>query len=196
MQKKTTINLLIVALVMLFSSTAQAQFANHVKGDIILKGSFGLPFTDGTKFTETKGIKYKNNGLPMYFQGSVDYAISNKFDLGIFGGMGSQKIDVMNNDTKANGISSTYVGGGTRLVYHIWGKARWKWDPYVLIGAGMLSESHEVEVGENDDFGVATTRVFYTARVGMNYYFTPTFGLHAEGGYGISYGTLGMQLRF
>jgi hypothetical protein len=196
MQKKTTINLLIVALVMLFSSTAQAQFPNHVKGDIIIKGSVGLPFTDGTKFTKTDGIKYINNGMPMFMQGSLDYAISNHMDLGLFGGMGMAKIDVVNNGTKANGISSTYMGGGARIIYHLWGKARWKWDPYVLLGGGMVSESHEVEIGNNDDFGVAATRVIYTARAGVNYYFTPTFGLHAEGGYGISYGSIGMQLRF
>jgi len=196
MQKKITLNLVIVALLMMFSASAFAQFPNHVKGDLILKGSVGLPFTNGKTFEKVDGQTFENSGLSMYFQGSFDYAISNKFDIGLFGGMGSQVTDNFVGDNKFTTITSSYVGGGARLVYHVWGKARWKWDPYALIGVGMMSETLEVDGQDNDIFGEPETTIAYTARIGVNYYFTPTFGLHAEGGYGISYGTLGMQLRF
>ena len=196
MQKKTAIHSIIVALIMMFCTSAYAQFPNHAKGDFIIKESVGLPFTSGTKFLKAPDQSYKNLGLSMYIQQSFDYAISNKMDIGLFGGYGAQNVDVITSGSKSNGISSVYVGGGARLIYHIWGKARIKWDPYVLIGGGVLSATHVVETGENDAFGEPGIGIMYTARVGMNYYFTPTFGLHAEGGYGISYGTLGMQLRF
>ena len=186
----------VATLFLLFSTTAFAQFPNHVKGDITIKGSVGLPFTDGKKVEAADGQTVEKSLMAMFMQGSIDYAISNHLDIGVFGGMGNDETKLKSGDQLVASVKGTYMGGGARIVYHIWGKARTQWDPYVLVGAGMLSESLEVSGGDNDMFGAAETRVIYTARVGMNYYFTPTFGVHAEGGYGISYGTLGMNLRF
>lgn len=196
MLKKISIYTILIGLFTIGSTSVYAQFPNHVKGDVIFKTTVGMPFMAGRKYVKSDGVTFKNSGLALYVQESIDFAVSNHIDIGLFGGYGMETVENYVGDNLFATISSTYIMGGSRFVYHIWGKARWKWDPYVVASLGIASEAFEYSGASSDQFGDPETRLIYALNVGVNYYFTPTFGLHAEGGYGISYGSLGAQLRF
>jgi hypothetical protein len=204
LKRISTLSLVFTAVALMLSTAVQAQFKNHVRGDFIIKGGAGLPFTDGKDYAEIEkeitGTKIETS-LPIFAQFSLDYAINHRWDIGLFGGMGMEETTITIGSTVSK-VAGNYTVAGARLVWHLWPAARIQWDPYATVGVGMASESFTVTSddpsinGDNSYFADPETRIIYTARIGTNYWFTPGFGAHVEAGYGISYGSLGLNLRF
>lgn len=72
-----------------------------------------------------------------------------------------------------------------------------KLDTYVGIGLGYnISSSKEFGTDPGYDYNASSGGVVFAGMVGARYYFTESFAVFAQAGYGISYFSVGVSLKF
>ncbi|ROL60907.1 hypothetical protein D9V86_08500 [Bacteroidetes/Chlorobi group bacterium ChocPot_Mid] len=93
--------------------------------------------------------------------------------------------------------SYTHVIIGAKGSYHFYNEG--DIDAYggLIIGYEILSESYTSKTGYEDYKPVSSANggLTYSGFVGARYYFSPSFGVFGELGYGISYLTLGVTFK-
>lgn len=166
----------------------QAQDNAYQAGTSVLRASVGILPTFGSSLS---GTGFSSKWTPPVSL-SYEYGISDRVSVGLMGGYAIQKFV----DASNSGFKYTHLLIGARGSYHF--ATTEKFDPYF----GILLGYNKVSVG---DVGSSSSGSFGTASVsgalpgaflGMNYYFTSGFGVHAEIGYGIAVATAGISFAF
>ncbi|THU39516.1 hypothetical protein FAM09_13510 [Niastella caeni] len=187
--KKLALVLLATAL---YATTTQAQFfekgTNVISAGVGLGGHFGS-FTYGS---QTPGISVQ------YEKGIWETGGPGVISLGGYAGVKSYK-----NSGSAGSYHYTekwnYTVIGVRSAYHYNGINNEKFDVY-----GGLMLSYNILSYKFSDNGTSSTyragsygnALGFSAYVGGRYLFTNNIGAFAELGYGVSYLTLGLALKF
>ena len=104
---------------------------------------------------------------------------------------------------------ATYYYNHSWNYYMVAGRAAYHWDVLnsknaevyagVLIGMRFQTYNYSTnDPGNNDPYSYKQSSVWpvYSVFAGARWYFVKNFGLFAEVGYGISYGTVGMSIKF
>jgi hypothetical protein len=87
----------------------------------------------------------------------------------------------------------TYILIGGRGEYHFLDSKHL--DAFVGVTLGYNIVSVTAPTGFGGGYSAASSALWYGGNAGLRYYFSPTFGLFAEVGYGISYLTAGVALK-
>ncbi len=174
--KKTTTQVLflVITLCFLASSTAWAQ--SFQKGDKMLNLGVGL----GSQFAVAGAKSIPPVGL------SFEVGLSDKFSLGAYGGYATAKVATGMGDWNYN-----YILLGGRGSYHFdFGVENL--DPY----AGALLGYNIASVSTTSNLPTASAGgLIYGGHVGARYYFSPSFGVFAELGYGIAWLNAGIVIK-
>lgn len=169
--------------------SVSAQDNAFQTGTGMLRASVGVLPTFGSSFS---GGGYSSKWTPP-LSISYEYGISDRVSIGLMGGYATQKIV----DQSDNGFKYNHLLIGARGSYHF--ATTESFDPYfgVLLGYNKVSVSDVGSSSSSGSFGsVSASGVLPGGYLGMNYYFTPGFGVHAEIGYGIAVATAGITFSF
>lgn len=158
-------------------------------------GSFGRQanlITAGYGFPNNSFDDKWNSGVgPLYLK--YEYGIIDEVGLGVFlGGSGSSR--------KAPGYKNSAVSIGFDLVgYYHFNKFIPLKQLDVFVGAGVGFKTAHYKYSANSP--VIQSKSFFKIdeilKAGARWYFTPGFGIYAEGGYGgLSYADVGITFRF
>ena len=179
----------LLLLVVMFALTQLvAQEPTFEKGDKVLNIGIGL---GSTLYT---GSYYKSQIPPLSASFEVGVA-DNVLEKGVIGiggylGYSSYKYDYLGWGWK---YSNIVIGARGNFHYPLVDKL----DTYtgLLLGYNIAS-SKEFGISTGYDYSASSGGVVYAWFVGARYYFTDTFAVMAELGYGITYLNLGVALKF
>lgn len=92
----------------------------------------------------------------------------------------------------------THVIVGAKGSYHFYNEGDIDAYAGLIIGYQVLSSSYTSKAGYEDYEPVSSENggLTYSGFVGARYYFSPTFGVFGELGYGISYLNIGITMKF
>lgn len=177
---------LLGAVVIGFSFLSSAQTAFQTGTTVLQPGiGFGLINTYGNIKTPPISL-------------TLDVTANNDWSLGGYVGYASSR-DVLFPKgslglTEDTGNEYTYFIFGGRANYHFAGNS--KVDPYMgaMLGYNAVSAS-SFGLGTLN-FTIGASAVLYGGQVGIRYFASPNFGFFAEAGYGVSYITGGISLKF
>ena len=182
--------LILLLLLIPFSLTQlKAQEPTFSKGDKVLNLGFGLGST------LYSGFYYKSILPPL--SASVDVGVvDNVLEKGVIGiggylGYSSYKYEYSSWGWK---YSNMIIGGRGTFHYPLVDKL----DTYagILLGFNISTSKEFGTVIPGYVYHASNGGVIYAAFVGARYYFQDNFGVMGEFGYGISYLTLGVSLKF
>lgn len=178
-----------IAIVALFSFPAiQAQESTFNLGDKVVSAGIGF---GSTLYSGT----YYSRGVPpisLAYEQAIKDEVLEKGVIGVGGWLGysSYKYD--------------YLGWGykyTNFIIGVHGAFHYplvdKLDTYIGIGLGYnISSAKEFGVNTGWDYNATSGGIVFAGMVGARYYFTDTFAVFAQAGYGISYFSVGVSLKF
>jgi len=174
--------LLFVTLVIAFVASSAFGQA-YKKGDKMLNAGIGFGFGFGTGTSDlppiSLGLQFLSLEEKISLGAIVGYASSTD-DWGWFGSSWSWKY--------------TYILVGGRGEYHFMDSKNL--DGYVgaVLGYNVVSVTTPSGYA-GSAYSSAASSLFYGGIVGLRYYFSPSFGIFGEAGYGISYLTAGVTLK-
>lgn len=208
------INTLLIALMIITTSSLNAQDASFEKGTTVVTVGYGVPNLSrvGLRLIYGTYTGYDVKGFgPILIKG--DYGILKNLGVGAIIGYSNTKLSYTDTDYyyDNNGYAHAYsyqesltwssLSLGGHANYHFVRKE--KLDVYV--GAGLGYTINNLVYSNNDPYygGTRTyatynpSSIFYAATIGLRYYFTPNIGVYAEAG--IEKGALlqgGLSIKF
>lgn len=181
---------LLLSIIVVFFSLTQlvAQDPTFVKGDKVLNLGIGIGST------WYSGTFYQGQVPPV--SASLEFGVAdNILEEGVIGvgpyvGYSSYKYE-----NSGWGWKYSNIILGVRGVFHY--PLVEKLDTYVglLLGYNIIT-AEEFGIQTGTDFSASSSGLMTAGYVGARYYFTDSFGVMAELGYGITYLNLGVALKF
>jgi hypothetical protein len=178
-----------VALIAFLSlSTIQAQEPAFSLGDKVVSAGigFGTTLYSGTYYT--RGVP----PISLSYEQAIKDEVLEKGVIGVGGWMGysSYKWDYQGWGYK---YTNFIIGALGSFHYPLVDKL----DTYVGIGLGYnISSAKEFGTDPGFDYNVSSGGIVFAGMVGARYYFTDSFAVFAQAGYGISYFSVGVSLKF
>lgn len=176
------------------ATTLHAQFFN--KGTNVLSAGVGLGgnFGSFSYGTQTPGISVQ------YERGIWDVGGPGVISLGGYLGSKSYKYNASSGSYKWT-QKWNYTIVGIRSAYHLNKINNEKFDVYggLMLSYNILTYKYSDNAGGSGSSlysGSYGSAAGFTAYLGGRYLFTKNFGAYAELGYGVSYLTLGLALKF
>jgi hypothetical protein len=202
--KKNLLKLIIVlsfGFIFLNGQTANAQ--SYKEGDNLIHVGIGFPSLYSESVSGLTGAT--TSGIPPVY-GSFEHGINEHWSVGGYLAYTSQSVRFPATFVDPNTYAITtgtqgwdlsiFVIGVTGDYHFATGDA---FDPYVgaMVGYGIVSNNGYSSDPNNPytGFGSVAARAFFI-HIGANYYFTDSFGIHAELGYGLSLVNIGASLKF
>ena len=191
---------LILASIFLFA-TLKAQDDVSSAPKLFLKGDKVLNLGIGIGSTLYSGSYYSTKIPPISASLEVG-ALDNLFEvdglnLGLGGYLGfSSSQYKYSYYGYSYGWNYTYIIFGARGVLHY--ELTDKFDTYtgLMLGANIINTSEFGDFGDAEIGSASSSGLAYSYFIGARYYFSDSFGVMAELGYGISYLNLGVCLKF
>jgi len=168
--------LLVTLVVAFIASSAFGQA--YKKGDKMLNAGIGFGFGFGTGTAD----------LPPISLGLQFLSLEDKISLGAIVGYASSSDKFYTDEWKY-----TYIIAGMRGEYHFTDSKNL--DGYVGAVLGYNVVGVTTPTGYAGTYTATASGLFYGGVLGARYYFSPSFGIFGEAGYGISYLTAGVTLK-
>jgi opacity protein-like surface antigen len=181
--------LIAIAVIVLFSIPAiQAQESTFNLGDKVVSAGigFGTTLYSGT---------YYSRGVPpisLAYEQAIKDEILEKGVIGVGGWIGytSYKYDYLGWGYK---YSNFIIGAMGAFHYPLVDKL----DTYAGIGLGYnIASAKEFGINTGYDYSASSGGIVFAGMVGARYYFTESFAVYAQAGYGVSYFSIGVSLKF